>query len=116
MSNKLTFRILGTIAAGAFAGSLALASPALARGGHGMGGGGGHWGGGGMHHAAMGPHWSGGGWQHAHVSHFAFRHHHHFRRFAVFGAPYYYASYDDCWRRVWTAYGPRLINVCGDGY
>jgi hypothetical protein len=28
-----------------------------------------------------------------------------------------YASYDDCWRRVWTPYGLRLVNVCGDyGY
>jgi hypothetical protein len=61
-------------------------------------------------------------------SHFAFhdgfRHHHHFfhhrfHRFAFFGAPYYYsyASYDDCWRRVWTRHGLQWVNVCGDyGY
>jgi hypothetical protein len=60
-------------------------------------------------------------------SHFAFHdgfHHHHFfhhrfHRFAFFGAPYYYsyASYDDCWRRVWTRHGLQWVNVCGDyGY
>jgi hypothetical protein len=28
-----------------------------------------------------------------------------------------YANYDDCWRRVWTSYGLRWVNVCGDyGY
>ena len=80
-----------------------------------------HWSGG------MGPRWSGGGWHQwgggwhrAHFSHFAFRHHR-FHRFAFFvGAPYYnydYAYYDDCWRRVWTSRGSRLVNICGDyGY
>ena len=44
--------------------------------------------------------------------------HHRFHRFAFFGAPYYsYASYDDCWRRVWTRHGVQYVNVCGDyGY
>jgi hypothetical protein len=44
--------------------------------------------------------------------------HHRFHRFAFFGAPYYsYASYDSCWRRVWTSYGPQWVNICGDyGY
>jgi hypothetical protein len=45
--------------------------------------------------------------------------HHRFHRFAFFGAPFYYADYgyDSCWQRVWTGYGPRWINVCGDyGY
>jgi hypothetical protein len=73
----------------------------------------------------MGPRWSGGmgqrwsgGWHRAHFSRFAFRHHR-FNRFAFFvGAPYYdYAYYDNCWRQVWTSFGPRLVNVCGDyGY
>src|SRR5579871_2756146 len=41
---------------------------------------------------------------------FFFRHH---RRF-FFGAPFAFAaaSYDTCWRRLWTAYGPRWVNVC----
>jgi hypothetical protein len=57
-------------------------------------------------------------------SHFAIRDgfhhrffHHRFHRFAFFGAPFVYASYDTCWRRVWTQYGLQLVNVCGDyGY
>jgi hypothetical protein len=77
--------------------------------------------GGPMRTAAIGPHWSGAGWHHAHFSHFPFHHrfHHRFHRFAFFvGAPYYdYAYYDDCWRRVWTRYGVRVVNVCGvNGY
>jgi hypothetical protein len=52
----------------------------------------------------------------------AFFHHHHFfhnrfRRFAFVGGPFFYGGYDDCWRRVWTAYGPQWINLCSDyGY
>jgi hypothetical protein len=43
--------------------------------------------------------------------------HHRFHRVAFIGAPYYYANYDGCWRRVWTSYGLRWVNVCGDyGY
>ena len=129
MSNKL----FGYLVVGALASALALASPALARGGGGMGGGGMHWAGGGTHwagggmrwaggrhFAAMGPHWA-GGWHPR--ARFAFNHrffHHRFNRFAFAfaGAPYYdYGSYDYCWRRVWTAYGPQVVNVCGDyGY
>jgi hypothetical protein len=111
-------------------------------GGHGGGGGGMHGGGmgGGMHAAGMGggTHFSGmsGGmhvrsghfasapFAHSGFSHrsarFAFRDHDHFGRHhhRFFGAPYYsYASYDDCWRRVWTPYGLQWTNVCGDyGY
>jgi hypothetical protein len=52
--------------------------------------------------------------------HHAFFHHHHnrFNRFAfVGGGDYFYAGYDDCWRRVWTAYGPQWVNLCADyGY
>ncbi|WP_441233945.1 hypothetical protein [Bradyrhizobium sp. 930_D9_N1_4] len=108
-------------------------------------GGGGHFGGGGMHaggfgggmrgggmhvggmggarfggpafggsrfaHAAIGPRFAGAGW---HGHHGVFRHNH-FRRFAVFGAPYYYAGYNDgCWRRSLTPYGWQWVNVCGD--
>jgi hypothetical protein len=36
----------------------------------------------------------------------------HHRRFAFIGAPYAYANYDDCWRRVRTSYGLRWANVC----
>jgi hypothetical protein len=49
-----------------------------------------------------------------HNHRFFFRHHH---RFAFFGAPFIYAaSYDSCWRRVWTDFGPRWVNVCDYGY
>jgi hypothetical protein len=128
MNNKL----LSCLVAGALSATLALASPALARGGGG-GGGGGHGGmgggmrgggmGGGMHFAAMGggAHFAGShfaGPHFAHAGRFAFRDgHHRFHRFAFFGAPYVYASYDSCWRRVWTPYGLQWANVCGDyGY
>ena len=56
-------------------------------------------------------------------AHFGFHHHHHFfhhrRFFFIGGGPYYYTEYgyDDCLRQVWTRYGVRWINVCGDyGY
>ena len=47
--------------------------------------------------------------------------HRRFHRFAVFGAPYFYADYggyyDDCWRQVWTGNGVQWVNVCyGYGY
>jgi hypothetical protein len=50
-----------------------------------------------------------------HNHRFFFRHHH---RFAFVGAPILYAGwgYDSCWRRVWTAYGPRWVDVCNYGY
>jgi len=58
-----------------------------------------------------------------HFAHSGFHHHHHFfhhrRFFFVGGAPYYYTDYgyDDCLRQVWTRYGVRWVNVCGDyGY
>ena len=131
MNNKL----LSCLIAGALSTTLALAPPAFARGGG--GGGGGHGGGmgggmrgggmgGGMHFAAMGggAHFAGShfaGPHFAHVGRFGFRDrdhfHHRFHRFAFFGAPYAYASYDSCWRRVWTPYGLQWANVCGDyGY
>lgn len=69
-------------------------------------------------HAAIGPHFAGAGW---HGRPFIGRHafffrHHRFHRFAVFGAPFYYANYydDGCWRRRWTPYGWQWVNVCGD--
>jgi hypothetical protein len=105
---------------GVLGATLALTSPALARG---VGGGGMHFGsvGGGMH-------FSGGGFAGAHFAHpglsprfsrFAFRNHRFFRgerfnRFAFVGGPYLYdAYYDGCWRRARTPYGPQLVNVCG---
>ena len=57
-----------------------------------------------------------------HFTHSGFRNHHHFfhhrRFFFVGGAPYYYDyGYDDCLRQIWTGYGVRWVNVCGDyGY
>jgi hypothetical protein len=135
MNNKL----LSCLVAGALSVTLALAPPAFARGGG--GGGGGHGGGmgggmhasgtgggmrgggmgGGMHFAAMGGGAHFAGPHFAHVGRFGFRDrdhfHHRFHRFAFFGAPYAYASYDSCWRRVWTPYGLQWANVCGDyGY
>ena len=137
MNNKL----LSCLVAGALSATLALAPPAFARGGGG-GGGGGHGMGGGMHAGGMGGGMHGGGMgggmrfaamgggahfagshfagpHFAHVGRFGFRDHfhHRFHRFAFFGAPYAYASYDSCWRRVWTPYGLQWANVCGDyGY
>ncbi|WP_439408489.1 hypothetical protein ACNJX9_08985 [Bradyrhizobium sp. DASA03076] len=71
-------------------------------------------------HAAIGPRFVGGGW---HGRPFIGRHafffrHHRFHRFAVFGAPFYYANYydDGCWRRSWTPYGWQWVNVCGDSW
>jgi hypothetical protein len=135
MNNKL----LSCLVAGALSATLALASPALARGGgggggmgggmHGGGMGGGMHGGGmggGMHFAAMGggAQFAGNHFAGPHFAHggrFALRDgrffHHRFHRFAFFGAPYVYAAYDSCWRRVWTPYGLQWANVCGDyGY
>jgi hypothetical protein len=78
--------------------------------------------GGGAHFG--GSHFAGGHFAHAgfspRFSRFAFRDgrfHHRFHRFAFFGAPFVYAAYDSCWRRVWTPYGLQWTNVCGDyGY
>ncbi|MCK1362733.1 hypothetical protein [Bradyrhizobium sp. 199] len=138
MNNRLLKGLIVATVAAAMAG----ASPVLARGGgggHGGFGGGGHFGGG-MHaggfggmragamggarfahvggpafggarfaHAAVGPRFAGASWHGRH----AFFRHHHFRRFAVFGAPFFYAG-DGCWRRSWTPYGWQWVNVCGD--
>jgi len=108
-------KFVSCFVAGALGATLALTSPALARGGGGMHGGGM---GGGMH-------FGGGGFAGAHFarpgfsprfSRFAFRNHRFFRhdRFAFVGGPFLYdAYYDGCWRRIWTSYGPQLVNVCG---
>jgi hypothetical protein len=60
-------------------------------------------------HAGIGPRFAFAG-RHGHHGF----HHRHFRGFALFGAPYYYAGYDSCWRRSWTPYGWQWVNVCGD--
>jgi hypothetical protein len=131
MNNKL----LSCLVAGALATSFALASPVLARGGHGGGMGGMHggWGGGmrsgGMHVGGMGAHFSGPRFAGAHFaragfspgfSRVAFHHHrfhHRFHRFAFVGAPFAYAAYNSCWRRAWTPYGLQWVDVCSDyGY
>jgi hypothetical protein len=152
MNNK----VLSCLIAAVLGTTLALASPALARGGGGGMGGGGGTGGhggfgggaaggmsGGAHFSGMagGPHFSGmiGGPRfsgsrfagapfaaHAaispRVSSFAFHNrgrfiHHRFNRFAFVGAPFAYAAYDSCWRRVWSPYGLQWVNVCTDyGY
>jgi hypothetical protein len=79
-----------------------------------------------MHASAMHFSGTGGGMHFAHAGfsprfhdrfHDHDRFHHRFRHFAFFGAPYDYASYDSCWRRVSTRYGLQWANVCGDyGY
>jgi hypothetical protein len=142
MSTKLLYRV----AAGALAAMLAWATPALARGGGGGMGGGMHGMGGGMHAMGGGMHAMGGGMHSmgggmhamsggrfaavgpgAGFSHAAFSprfahggfhhfHHHRFHGFAFFGAPIFYAGYDSCWRRHWTPYGLRWVNVCGYVY
>jgi hypothetical protein len=100
--------------------------------------------GGGMHVGGMGPaaHFSGAhfasrgfagpGLAHSGFAHSSFAHpgfaprssrfafhdgrffHHRHHRFFFVGAPYAYAAYDSCWRRVWTPYGLQWANVCGD--
>jgi hypothetical protein len=73
-------------------------------------------------HAAFSPRFSRFAFRDHDGFHHGFHHHffhHRFHRFAFFGAPYdySYASYDDCWRRVWTRHGLQWVNVCGDyGY
>ena len=139
-------KLLSYLVAGALATTLALASPALARGGgggghggggHGGGFGGGHYGGmgGGGHWGGMGggprfaaAHWGGTHWSgmnrgmrfaHAGISpRFSrFAFHHRFHhRFNRFAFYGDYAAYDSCWTRVWTSYGPQWVNVCGYGY
>lgn len=54
---------------------------------------------------------------HARFAHHGRFFHHRHHRFAFIGVPYAYAAYDSCWRRSWTPYGLRWVNVCGDyGY
>jgi hypothetical protein len=136
----MTNKILSCLIVGALGTTLALASPAFARGGgggmgggHGGGMGGGMHGGGmggGMHFGGMGggTRFSGGHFAGAHFarpgfsprfSRLAFRDgfHHRFHRFAFVGAPLVYASYNSCLRKVWTPYGWRWVDVCSDyGY
>ena len=135
-------KVLSLLVAGALGLTLALASTAFARGGgggmgggHGGGmggahfggmGGGGHGGGmhsGGMHYGGMGGgHFGGARFAHAGFSprfafHGRFRHRvfdRHLHRFVFIGVPYAYASYDSCYRRVWTPVGLQWVNICGD--
>jgi hypothetical protein len=69
-----------------------------------------------MSRAALAPRFS----RAAFVPHHPFFFHHRFHRFnrfAFVGGSFYYAGYDYCWRRVWTAYGPQWVNLCTDyGY
>ena len=76
-------------------------------------------------HAAFAPRFSHAAFQPGFVHrgnfHRPFFFHRRFHRFAVFGAPYFYADYggyyDDCWRQVWTGNGVQWVNVCyGYGY
>jgi hypothetical protein len=122
MSNKF-LSYLVTVALGV---TLALASPAFGRGGGGGMGGGSHFGGmgGGMRFGGMsGGHFAGAHFAHGGFSRFAFHDHGGFRhrvfdrrlhRFVFIGAPYAYASYDSCYRRVWTPVGLQWVNICGD--
>jgi hypothetical protein len=80
--------------------------------------------GGGAHFGGMRvAHFSGSRFAGAHFAHAGFsrfhghRFHHRFHRFAFVGAPFAYAAYDSCWRRVWTSYGLQWVDVCsGYGY
>jgi hypothetical protein len=149
MEGQMTRKIVTGLLAAVLATTVALASPAFARGGGGGHGGGGHggFGGGGGWHGGGGMHAMGGGMRFSGMgggprfvgggfagprfaragfvgprfAHAGFRHgfhnRFHHRRFAFFGAPYLYAGYNySCWRRVWTAYGPRWVNYCDYGY
>jgi hypothetical protein len=42
-----------------------------------------------------------------------FRHHRFRHHFAFAAAPFDYTNYSDCWRRVWTPYGPQWVDICG---
>jgi len=140
MNNKL----LKCPTAAAMVAALALASPVLARGGGGDHGGGGGHGGGGMHGGGMHFGGMGGGMRvggtgfagsrvgfgggrvgfagprsaHAGFAHHGrfFHHRHHRLAFIGVGVPYAYAAHDGCWRRTWTPYGLRWVNVCGTYY
>ena len=131
-------RLFGYLVAGAFAAAIALAPPVLAFGGgmgmHSMGSMGVGMSRGAigarsftampvsraafapMSRAALAPRFS----RAAFVPHHPFFFHHRFHRFnrfAFVGGPFFYGGYDDCWRRVWTAYGPQWVNLCADyGY
>lgn len=118
----------------------AFSAPAMARGGFGFGGGAGHMGAAHMGAAHMGAAHMGGFGHAAFVRpggvgqfgaarpfafpshhfmfpghHFAFHHRFAFRhrffrnRFAFIGVP---LAYDDCYRRVWTEWGWRWVDVC----
>jgi hypothetical protein len=134
-------KLVSCLVAGALGATVAVTSPALARGGGGGGGGmhGGSMGGGmhaggmagGMHFGAMGggmrfggSRFAGAHFVHAgfspRFSRFGFRDHRFFRhdrfhRFAFVGAPFLYADYyyDGCWRTAWTPYGQQWVNACG---
>jgi hypothetical protein len=125
-------KLVSCFVAGALGATVAVTSPALARGGGGGGGGmhGGGMGGGGTHFGTMGGgmRFGGNGFAGAHFTHpgfsprfsrFAFRdrrffRHDRFNRFAFIGAPFLYDTYyDGCWGRAWTPYGPQWVNVCG---
>jgi hypothetical protein len=141
MEGRMNKRLLTGLTAVVLGATVALAPPALARGGGGMGGmhGGGGWhGGGGMHAMGGGMRFSGmgggprfaGGFAGPRFAHAAFaprfahagfhrsffNHRFHHRRFAFIGAPFLYAGYNSCYRRVWTAWGPQWVNVCRYGY
>jgi hypothetical protein len=100
---EMNGKILGRLVASALTAALALASPALARGGgHGGGGhGGGHFAGSHFAHAGS----SSG------FSRYAYRGHR-FHGFGFVGVPFAYAAYNSCWRKAWTPYGLRWVNVC----
>lgn len=114
----------GGMHAGGFGGGMragAVGGGARFGGGMNIGGGGARFSGAGTRFS--GRHFSGSSFAHAGVSprfhggRFHHRFHHRFHSFAFIGAPAVYAAYDDCWRRVWTPRGFRVVYVCGDyGY
>ena len=119
-------RLFGYLVAGALASAIALAPPVLAFGGGSRGAiGARSFTAMPMSRAALAPSFSRTALaprfsRAAFVPHHPFFFHHRFHRFnrfAFVGGPFFYGGYDDCWRRVWTAYGPQWINLCSDyGY
>jgi hypothetical protein len=94
-------KLLSYLIAGVIGATFAFASPVFARGG---GYGGGHFGG-----------YHGGGYFRHGGGFSRFAYHHRFHRVGFYGGPFVYASYNGCWRRVRSFYGPQWVNVCS-GY
>jgi hypothetical protein len=110
-------KLLGWIAAPAIAAAIVTATPAMALHGDGFGGGA-NFGGRGLGDTGgirMGRQVSVSGFHDP----ACFRHHRHFRDFAVVGGPflYDYAGYGNyCWQQVWTPSGWQWLDACAGYY